>query len=286
MNAPQTDERRPLSKGAPNAKQPGGLAEIVAQVRVAPLESALELIGAGWAVFPCVPTGPKAKSPLTPNGFHDATTEPHQIRWWWARWPHALIGAPVPESLLVLDIDPRNGGSVEELVAVLGPLPETLTTWSGRRDGGRHLYFRRPPCALSARRLPAGVDLKQAGRGYCIVPPSLHPVTGQPYVWGEHPVARLPYAAVLALTPTPPSTRSRWEHVSPGSAAGLVQVVAEATEGTRNEKLYWATCRSVDESASPIVIGELLAAAMLAGLTRTEAVRTIASAQRRVGGAA
>jgi Bifunctional DNA primase/polymerase, N-terminal len=70
--------------------------------------------------------------------------DPDQIKAWWIRWPNATIGARVPESLLVIDVDPRNGGSLAELESLTGPLPATLTAWSGRDDGGRHLYFRRP----------------------------------------------------------------------------------------------------------------------------------------------
>lgn len=52
-----------------------------------------------------------------------------------------MIGAPVPEALLVIDVDPRNGGKLAELQLLTGRLPTTLTVWSGRNDGGRHLYF-------------------------------------------------------------------------------------------------------------------------------------------------
>jgi hypothetical protein len=44
-----------------------------------------------------------------------------------------MIGARVPDSLLVIDIDPRNGGSLEALTNQVGALPETLTAWSGRK---------------------------------------------------------------------------------------------------------------------------------------------------------
>jgi hypothetical protein len=73
------------------------------------------LLAAGaWNVFPCRATGPQAKSPLTLYGHLDATTDPDQIRILVdTRWPDAMIGAAVPEALLVIDIDPRNGGSLK-----------------------------------------------------------------------------------------------------------------------------------------------------------------------------
>ena len=88
------------------------------------LRSALELAAQGWAVFPCKWRGDNAKAPLTTNGHHDASHDPDQVTAWWRRWPQALIGAPVPESLLVIDVDPRNGGSLAELESLTGPLPQ------------------------------------------------------------------------------------------------------------------------------------------------------------------
>ena len=100
------------------------------------LRAALELVDAGWAVLPL-----NGKQPVTAHGHLDATTDPKQVKKWWGEgdWN---IGSPVPENLLVLDIDPRNGGSLEELERRAGvTLPPTLEVISGRRDGGRHLYY-------------------------------------------------------------------------------------------------------------------------------------------------
>jgi hypothetical protein len=103
------------------------------------IEAACKLASAGWRIFPCWPAGPRAKSPLTEHGHLDATIDPELIKAWWTRWSNAMIGAAVPDSYMVIDIDPRNGGGVEEFEALVGPLPDTLTAWSGRNDGGRHL---------------------------------------------------------------------------------------------------------------------------------------------------
>src|SRR5690606_31069347 len=121
------------------------------------LAAALDLAASGWAVFPCKwhIYGDHAKAPLTAHGHHEATRDPDVIRSWWRQWPPALIGAPVPESLLVLDLDPRNGGTVDALTEAAGPLPPTLTVWSGRGDGGRHWYYLRPAGQLTRPRLPA-----------------------------------------------------------------------------------------------------------------------------------
>ena len=157
------------------------------------VEAAQELATAGWAVIPCHATGSKAKAPRTVRGHLDATQDHEVIRNWWTNWPDAMIGGVVPYPLIVLDIDPRNGGSYKRLTDALGPLPQTLTAWSGRGDGGRHLYFERPRGELFAGNIPKGIDLKL--NGYCILPPSIHPATGKSYEWEDHPVAALPRAA-------------------------------------------------------------------------------------------
>jgi hypothetical protein len=85
----------------------------VARGAVDMLEAAWELAAAAWEVFPCKWTGPHAKAPMTVNGHLNATMDPDQIKLWWTKWPNAMIGAKVPDNYLVLDIDPRNDGSIE-----------------------------------------------------------------------------------------------------------------------------------------------------------------------------
>src|SRR5574343_430012 len=89
-------------------------------------EAALDYAAKGWPVFPCKPGG---KEPLTEHGFKDATTDTQRIEEWWSRWPSANIGfscgldgATGPlQKLLMIDVDPRNGGLQHE------GLPATLT---------------------------------------------------------------------------------------------------------------------------------------------------------------
>jgi Bifunctional DNA primase/polymerase, N-terminal len=240
------------------------------------LEAAWELAAVGWEVFPCKWTGPHAKAPMTVNGHLNATTDPDKIKLWWTKWPNAMIGAKVPDSAIVIDVDPRNGGSLGDLEARVGPWPATLTAWSGRNDGGRHLYWRRPTGPLTSTKLPTGIDLKV--NGYVIVPPSIHPAAGQPYRWDRHPVAPLPIRLRELLRPAPRTVRRPCR--DEGSGAGLVRTVAEAMEGTRKSILYWAACRAVEDGLINQIEDELVAAAMSAGETETKARRTVASARK------
>ena len=65
-----------------------------------------------------------------------------QIERWWTRWPTANIGARVFKGHVVVDIDPRNGGTDTWAELTDGHhLPTTLTTRTG--SGGLHYWFKR-----------------------------------------------------------------------------------------------------------------------------------------------
>jgi hypothetical protein len=63
---------------------------------------------------------------------------------------------------------------------------------------------------------------------------------------------------------------------------GILRVVAHATEGERNNALYWAACRFAENTLdSSEAYALLLDAARAVGLPLTEARNTIGSAFRR-----
>jgi hypothetical protein len=114
---------------------------------------AVEYAAHNWPVFPL-----RGKIPAIPGGrgVLDATTDVEQITaWWTGPYQNANIGGRVPENMFVLDVDPRHDGaqSIAALEKQHGQLPETLTTVSGRGDGGSHRFYRRPLGKLSAKRL-------------------------------------------------------------------------------------------------------------------------------------
>jgi hypothetical protein len=161
----------------------------------------------------------------------DATSDIETVsNWWGGRWRGCNIGGRVPESMIVIDIEPRHNGdqNLAALEREHGPIPETLTTLSGRGDGGRHLFFRRPPGNLSAARLGAGIDLKTS-TGYVVLPPSIHPDSGQPYASVDAAVAAPPPWLVDRLKPekpahriTPPRTRSSFYGAHSGFFTGSI----------------------------------------------------------------
>jgi len=239
------------------------------------LDHALELAACGWQVLPL-----KGKIPVTTHGCDDATADPEQVRAWWRRWPAANIGARVPSALIVLDVDPRHGGHVglAQLEVDHEPLPATLTTISGRGDGGRHLYFRRPAGLVTSTRMPKGIDVKTAG--YCVVPPSLHPDTGRPYRWDDTDPVPLPPWLREILRPNPPKLRGVRSAVIAGSGRGLVDFVARQPEGERHRALYWAANRALDDNRLDQLEDELVAASVATGEDEVEARRNINTARK------
>lgn len=245
---------------------------------MSPRQAALALACNGWQVLPL-----HGKVPLTRHGVDDASSRPAQVERWWRRWPDANIGGRVPPGLVVIDIDPRNGGAEGWRTLSHGhEVPATLTTISGRGDGGMHLYFARPAGSLNGRGLPPGIDLK--ANGYCVLPPSLHPDTGRPYRWGSsETVAAMPGWLRQVVRPAKCTQLARTRLAAGQSSPdALVRFVAEQAPGNRNSALYWAACRLDDNGRlDDVRAGALIEAAVRAGESLDAARRTVASAKVR-----
>lgn len=206
------------------------------------LTHALAYASAGLAVFPCKPD----KAPHTEHGLKDASVDPALIETWWQTWPDALIAGRLPENQMALDIDPRHGG-LDTWVALkneFGPLPETRAHYSGRKDGGGHVWWLRPPGKLTTKPLDqwarqhgtghetehgwtCGLDILHHNLRYSILPPSLHASTGRPYEWAYlhgleiEPAEMPPWLVDLLIdtTPTPEPFERRILPTSDGSIA-------------------------------------------------------------------
>lgn len=224
------------------------------------------------------------------HGHHDATDDVEWADEHWTRRPHDGIGVrPAPDEI-VLDIDNRYGGHVElaALETEHGKLPETLTVMSGRGDGGRHRWFGGVEGSVR-RTLCHGVDILCHARNFVTMPPSRHPDTNCPYTF-EEPVADIADAPAwlveLVTRPDPPPQpprprRAAWPstwRLSPAQklrrCRGLVDTVTYAAEGDRNNTLFWAACRAVEdglliEEDDPVWC-ELAEAADAAGLDPDE----------------
>ena len=213
-------------------------------------DAALTLAKASFAVLPahtaygakCSCERPDCNSPgkhpKIVDWINRATADPEQVRRWWTSWPDANLGvATGSDGLIVIDIDPRNGGerSLKCLEDELGPLPDTATVGTG--GGGRHFFFRTDLRIQSGSSvLGPGIDVK-ATSGFVIAPPSRH-VSGKRYEWTlapwAIPIANLPRSLERRLvTDGRPvavhrkSLKRNWSLIS--------QMVV--TEGRRNDTL-------------------------------------------------
>jgi len=191
-------------------------------------EAALSLAGQGWPVFPLAPGDkvPLISKAAGGNGFRDGTTNLAQVEAWARRYPTANIGARIPEHMILVDVDPRNGSgeTVSRWESEYGPLPATLTVWSGRGDGGHHRYYLMPNFEPALRRLcGTGIDLKTHKVGYAVMPYSIHPDSGEPYLWAEplRPPVPLPQWFKDLIRPVKPSRPKGPMNVHSGSGSGL-----------------------------------------------------------------
>ena len=119
---------------------------------VVPVERVLEL-AKRVPLFPCRRTDQdtggrvlRAKSPLTRNGFKDATQDPDKIRRWWAENPDALVGVPTGQrtGLVVIDFDLGAAGPATQDWLAENQQQLTATRIHQTLGGGRHYLFRLP----------------------------------------------------------------------------------------------------------------------------------------------
>lgn len=253
--------------------------------------AALRYANLGIPVFPCVPGG---KQPLTPNGFHDATSVARVVHAWWQRTPDANIGLPTgaPTGVLVVDVDVYPGASgFDAFERARSQGFGTDWAWLVRTpSGGLHAYY--PNVHGNEQRnwqVPAAhVDFRGDG-GYVIAPPSRVAIDGIPRSYDVIAVATHPPKAVDAValrrflepprparTPPPPGMPTNGCRPD-----ALARTVALTPEGGRNRALFWASCRMVENGLSHAdVMGWLGPAAQYAGLPDREIETTVNSAFR------
>lgn len=125
-------------------------------IAIVPVERILDL-SKKFPIFPCRRQDEtdnqgrtlRAKSPLTANGFKDATQDEAQIRRWWAAKPDALVGVPTGSRtrLAVIDFDAQSAGesALDFLAENQAALTSTRVHATGGGSGGRHYLFMTPP---------------------------------------------------------------------------------------------------------------------------------------------
>jgi putative DNA primase/helicase len=256
------------------------------------LEAALWYISVGWRVFPVG----QDKKPLTPHGFKDASADERLIREWWGNHPKANIALDIPEGFVILDFDPRNGAPEPGDV-----LPEdslyTIRVYTA--GGGTHLYFRVPAESQLVAKWMTGIDVKRAGLGYVLLPPSENAAGGQ-YAWDQlfdlEWVKPLPPWLLRVLTkPEPVAIDTSgvkpakplfpWEAGTAYGIRALEQLAGHvllAPEGERNVRLNRSGFRvgqlvAAGELKSDEALHAVAMAAEFAGLEKHEVYQTLKS---------
>ena len=149
------------------------------------------------------------KHPITRRGLHDASVDPEQIKAWFDVGEELNVGIAVPDGMVIIDVDPRNGGN-ETYVQILTEkgLPATRAVNTG--GGGLHLYYRVPAGYRFPGKLGRGIDLKQLG-GYVLAPPSNHE-SGRNYELASQEIADAPpWLVAMGTKRLEPLTREAQE---------------------------------------------------------------------------
>ena len=213
----------------------------------------------GLPVFPC-----NGKTPATPHGCKDATTDPAQIAEWWGGSTYNVAIA-TGNGIVVLDVDADHergkfgDETLEALEQQYGKLPDTWTCLTG--GGGVHYYF---ACADPALTVGAGfapgLDYRGAG-GYVIAPPSIHPETGRAYEWEA---SSTPTSVPLA--PLPDWLHRLMRQDKPKQAKSK-EAPGKVTEGRRNEEMFRL---AASLRAKGLTVVEITAALTEANKTRCD----------------
>lgn len=137
---------------------------------------------AGYELFPMKM---RAKIPRDEGWQHRQYTLAGDIASWVKRGGN--VGVRLRDVDLVLDVDPRNFAAGDDPMRRLCQdvgvdLEDAPTVMTGRGDGGRHIYFRKPAGMRVAGKLEGykGIDIRSKGT-FVVAPGSIHPDTGGTY---------------------------------------------------------------------------------------------------------
>jgi hypothetical protein len=258
--------------------------------------------GLGWVVFPLA-KGSKLPAIKGGHGFKDATDDADIITRWAKDYPEANIAIATgePSGLVVIDVDPRNGGmeTIAKLAADGCTFPSCPEARTG--NGGLHLFFALPKKLKSSKnRLGKGIDVKSTG-GYVVAAPSTIDKSeagpGGTYRWIVAPpkqgLPQLPPWALAKLAPrVQPLAKFEpeiTEDLAMRSLEGIARKIAGAPEGQRNDVLNWGAYHAGElvkqgKIGSGDVMRRLTQAALAAGLPLPEAQATILSGLRSAAG--
>jgi hypothetical protein len=121
--------------------------------------------------LPILPVRPD-KTPLTPHGLKDASTDPPALEKWWRAWPYADPAWALPATVVVIDVDVkpgRNGYQGFKLLEGCDPR-DVMTPTTSTPSGGMHLFYEaEEPYRNRVAIEGTAIDIRAEG-GYVILP--------------------------------------------------------------------------------------------------------------------
>ncbi len=219
------------------------------------IAEAVACVRRGWSLVPL-----KEKKPTLNNWTElPATTEEEARNY--ARRGNFGIRTGAISGVVVLDIDPRHGGTTDGLDLPITPVVET-------GGGGWHYYFRYPEGGLgnSASKLAPGVDSKGDG-GQVVAVPSVHPDDGKTYRWApgrspaDVPMADLPETILEKLRHGKPehgAPSSGHDRIPEGQRNSVLTSLAGSMRrrGMSQEAIYAALCIVNRERCEPPLLDD------------------------------
>lgn len=230
------------------------------------------------------------KHPRNENGVTGASSDPAVIERWWSTWPDAGIGVAAGEHFDAFDIEADHLDALDTIWQYPGLTPIAVTGRGGIR------VLTRPTGVNRNTKLYIGDvhvgELKSRG-GYIVVSPT---VTVGQYRWMRAPQGMIAVEApgwLRALVPPRPAfaaapvRRARSLAEARRGLEVLAATVAAQAKGSRNDILYWASCRALEEGSPPSAVAHAMTAAgKAAGLGEDEIRASVRSAIGRVGASA
>ncbi|OGH27386.1 MAG: hypothetical protein A3D82_01680 [Candidatus Levybacteria bacterium RIFCSPHIGHO2_02_FULL_40_29] len=185
------------------------------------LQEALYLLEKhGWNV---IPVGKDKKPLIEWKKYQTIKATREEILNWFKEYPDANIAVVTGKisNLIVVDIDPRHGGTTKEFNRII-----TVKAKTG--GDGEHFYFLYEEGIQNHVGIRPGIDIRGEG-GFVITPPSIHK-SGKRYEWSMAPHANTP---IISL----PSFVKDWiRNVKPLNESNWnTEVLKGVTEGRRNE---------------------------------------------------
>ena len=154
------------------------------------LEVAQQLAASGLPNFPCTAD----KSPAVPKDVSwktVATLTPDQLY-----WPSGLAGIPIPQGVIVLDLDTYKGATREQVEQALGcSLPWDQAFIQHTQNGGDHYAFSIDYDVANGSNMfnVHGLDTRVGGKGYIC--------TGEGYPWEGFGPLRMAQPGTLPVIP-------------------------------------------------------------------------------------